>query len=266
MPSVTRRAGDGITLGVYGDTPWTEPGLIVTGSPAVGGAHCYLQGGTTGNPDTSEYLAANQFGFLAEDFPDDATIAGVEATYSARGVSVVSYPINFDRVRLVIGGTIGATEKAASEALDSDPTDYVFGGSADTWSETLSTANVIDPLFGVVVSMERSDDAASPWPRAVVYAVYLTVHYTIPTGGMNYRILRSRRQYFSPAVPWPTPRPDIPVVPGANWGMIMRGDSRLNVGIKPALGYNGIMLTFGPPPPPEAAVSLMPYYSNMVID
>lgn len=168
-------AASGANDAAFGDAAWLDAGNItandgLTAIAAIGGA-----ASAPGVQLTQYCKGLFDFG-TGDDVPSGATIDGIQVHVRANDV-LGSGAVEFERVRLVIGGTIQATDKAASTAIDSTEAEYTFGGAADPWSGTPSDSDVRGATFGAVCSFEY---VAGPFneSQTSVDSMEITVHYT----------------------------------------------------------------------------------------
>jgi hypothetical protein len=123
----------------------------------------------------STYLVLTDFDF---SIPAGATIDGIVVEIKKRqefGGDQMD-----ERIRIVKGGVIGATDKA--QTATSWPTVFTYvshGGSSDLWGETWTVADINATTFGVAISIQNNGSFNG---AAEVDAVRITVHYT--TSGM----------------------------------------------------------------------------------
>lgn len=120
---------------------------------------------------TSNYLKVTNFLFA---IPTDATIDGIVVEVQ-RFQSNPSNSTTDNAVRIVKGGTIGATDKSAGPAwATSDPNTYVtYGSSTDLWGETWTEADIEASTFGFVVSATGNTNGEHR-----VDHIRITVYYT----------------------------------------------------------------------------------------
>ena len=85
---------------------------------------------------------------------------------------------NVDRVRIVKGGTIGSTDRSASESLTDTLSNYDFGGPTDLWGETWTADDINEANFGSVLALTK----ASGNTFFGADAVWIKVYYTEASG------------------------------------------------------------------------------------
>ena len=159
-------AGAGANQTGVGTVAWSDPGNVVASDNTR--SFSGLLAGAQSN-----YLLASGFGF---SIPDGSTIDGVvvEIEKSASYTGVVD-----NRVRIVKGGVVGATDKAAVgiwDTLSASEAYTTYGGASDKWGETWTAADINASDFGVAISARNNHPK---FPRtAYVDHVRITVYYT----------------------------------------------------------------------------------------
>lgn len=123
---------------------------------------------------STNYLKATNFGFAIDA---GATIngitVGIEKKCSAGADTTDS------RVRIVKGGTIGATERASGVAWGTTDAYTTYGGSSDLWGETWTPADINATTFGVVIAGSSSNAMSR---QLSVDHIRITVDYSLPGG------------------------------------------------------------------------------------
>jgi len=166
-----RSPGTVVNDASYGVVPWLYPDDAKTSNNVYARLPGLRQGAT------SQYLKATNFGFSV---PTGAEIDGILVQFER-------YPntaglVYETEVRIVkADGSFGLDDKqtglwAAAEAY------YSYGGSAASWSEFWTAANINDADFGVVLAIV--DDVGG---IAYVDHIRITVYYTEP-GPSNFYI------------------------------------------------------------------------------
>lgn len=143
----------------FGTVPWTTPGN------GVASDDMYAQASPGGG--NTNYLHANNFNL---QIPSPAIIDGIEVAIEKRSISGTIFD---SRVRIVKGGVVGATERAAGGTWATSDTIVTYGGPADLWGETWTAADVNANNFGVVISATDSLDTAA------IDHITMTVHYSL---------------------------------------------------------------------------------------
>src|SRR5215475_5767028 len=120
----------------------------------------------------SDYLRASDFGFT---IPAGATIDGIKVAVEVTavvcpGVSIVEV---LD-ARIVKGGVIGATNRAADFTVDGDF--VLFGDASDLWGETWTAADINAADFGFVFRLHL-DGPGDCSPLVLVDSISITVFY-----------------------------------------------------------------------------------------
>ena len=153
-----------------GSFTWSNPGNAAASDNARATVSINSTGGI------SHYLKATNFGFA---IPGGATILGILVELELRGSDS---DVVEERVRIVKGGVIGATERATGASLPL-LTDAVvsFGGDTDLWGETWTPADIIASGFGAAFAAQSNDP--SPPEDAEVDHIRVSVTYDIPVVG-----------------------------------------------------------------------------------
>jgi hypothetical protein len=144
----------------FGTVAWTTPGNATASDDA------YAQA-APGGGDTN-YLHANNFNF---SIPSPAVIKGIEVSierHAALGT------IKDSRLRIVKGGTVGATEMG--DLVSTWPladTVKTYGSNSNLWGETWTAADINSNTFGVVLSITDAADVG------LVDHITVTVHYSL---------------------------------------------------------------------------------------
>lgn len=130
----------------------------------------------SGLGEVSHYLKLTNFGF---SIPTGSTINGIEVVIERQNSNLQGVKDN--RVRIVKGGTIGATDKSnANYWLDGSYETITYGSSSELWGETWTASDINDSTFGWVISA-AGVAGAFPGGLAAVDCVKITVTYTVPT-------------------------------------------------------------------------------------
>jgi hypothetical protein len=128
----------------------------------------------------SNWLKATGFGF---QIPPDATIHGVYVEWERSALSGGTTDGLVDNaVRLVVGGTIGTTDRAKPDvwwrAVGGVDRKVLYGGATDLWGEAGLTPAVVGASdFGAALSVKYTSSAGNDWPMvdaARMYVCYRT--------------------------------------------------------------------------------------------
>lgn len=125
---------------------------------------------------TSHYLKATNFGFA---IPSGATIDGIVVAIE-KSATVGSSVVD-SQVRIVKGGTIGATDKASGTNWPTTDAYSTYGSSSDLWGETWTHTDINASTFGAALSAAWVANT----PTANVDHIRITVHYTDPATGSS---------------------------------------------------------------------------------
>lgn len=123
--------------------------------------------------EVSHYLKATNFGF---SIPGGSTINGitVEIEQSQTGALIKDH-----RVRIVKGGSIGSTDKAAAGNWTVMDGYITYGGAADLWGETWTDSDINATTFGVAIAAINNGAMAT----AQVDHIRITITYTAGAAG-----------------------------------------------------------------------------------
>lgn len=164
----TSLTGTGANDATIGTQAWLNPTNITTDD--TDNASVALNG-SAGTP-TSQYLTATNFGFSV---PVGATILGVTASFN-RKRDALGGVVSDNAVKLVKGGTVTGDNKAGQSWSTTQST-QTYGGPIDLWGTGLTVADVNASNFGVAISATAFNPST-----ALIYGVYVTVYYSIPSG------------------------------------------------------------------------------------
>lgn len=172
-------AGTGANDATWGDTAWFLPTRVTAEDGTA----------TTCTPIAiTNYIKATNFGF---SIPAGATINGIQVEWkraSDGGVMIDS------RVRIVKGGTIGATDKSTGAIWTTMTLTWdSFGGATELWGHVWTDTDINASTFGAVLAGD-----AGAGDTGNVDACRITVYYTAAAGGSalqqaTARPLRQRR-------------------------------------------------------------------------
>lgn len=152
MPSSTKSPGTLANDAAVGSVAWTDAGNAEASDNAYAGT------GSGVNPSaSSQYLKATNFGFA---IPSGATILGIEVSVERKADSAGI--ISDLKARLVKGGTVQATDKAAAGTWGNSDATVTYGGSTDKWSGTWTAADINDADFGFVLQVQGTGSSTTP--------------------------------------------------------------------------------------------------------
>jgi hypothetical protein len=126
----------------------------------------------------TNYLKATGFGFA---IPASATICGISVSIKKRatGINILN-SISDEAVRLVVAGTATGTNKAKSASWTGTAAFSNYGGAADTWSTTLTPAEVNSSNFGVAIAADYSGLAGVLLTAEIDYITMQVSYMNIP--------------------------------------------------------------------------------------
>lgn len=158
-------AGAGANQTGVGTVAWSNPENVAQSDDTYATAFLFAGGGTY-------HLVCSSFGF---SIPSGATIDGIVA--EVEQAQITGSPGNLAdlEIKIVKGGVIGATNKAANVWPDVDAY-AVYGGSSDLWGEEWTAEDVNASGFGVAVSALSVSVKGAV--TAAVDHVRMTVYYT----------------------------------------------------------------------------------------
>lgn len=169
MASQTQIAGAGADDASVGTIAWANPGNIT----ADDGTNAVAAG--MNNSEISHYLVSSSHGF---SIPAGATIDGIVVEVDRHQGATQSMADH--RLRIVKGGTIGATDRADTGTIwPTTPTTVSYGSSSDLWGETWTVSDINASNFGVALASIQP--SGSP-VQARVDFIRITVHYTEASG------------------------------------------------------------------------------------
>jgi hypothetical protein len=123
---------------------------------------------TGGSPSFTDYLQVTGFGF---SIPAAVSITGIVVEMER---SDANQRTADNRIRIVKGGTIGATERSSGAAYPSTDGYQTYGNSGDLWGETWTDADINSANFGVAISAIRSVSGTN---AGRVDHIRITVYY-----------------------------------------------------------------------------------------
>jgi cysteine-rich repeat protein len=152
--------------GSIGTIPWGGP------TNAQGPSDGVFAFAGVGSGSDSEYLKATDFGFALNPA---AIIVGIQVDIQKQ-VSASGQIAHDKAVRIVKGGTIGATDRSDANAWPTPtPPPTVYGGPTDLWGESWTAADINASGFGVAISAKDSVSGA----LAQVDSFAITVFYAL---------------------------------------------------------------------------------------
>lgn len=113
---------------------------------------------------------------LALSIPSDATIQGVELVVSKH--QSAGALIQDAAVYMVVGGIVGAANKASSSYWPESDTDSIYFGPTDMGGNVLIPSD-LDADFGFVL-IAKSGPGSPPNANALIRYMYMRVYYTVP--------------------------------------------------------------------------------------
>jgi hypothetical protein len=123
---------------------------------------------TGSSPSFTDYLQITGFGF---SIPGGVSITGIVVEVER---SDANQRTADNRIRIVKGGTIGATERSSGAAYPSTDGYQTYGNSGDLWGETWTEADINSGNFGVAISAVRTVSGTN---AGRIDHVRITVYY-----------------------------------------------------------------------------------------
>jgi hypothetical protein len=148
---------------------WANPNRVEISDDLY--AHVKMDAG-----ETSKYLEVKDFGFV---IPAGSAILGISAVVECQQEVGAFYKAA--SVRLMKGGVITGNDKAGSmiipEGIDQS---NILGGPVDLWGDTWTDTDIMDPDFGMVVSVTRT--AGPPNLDAYIDYIQIVIYYDDGSG------------------------------------------------------------------------------------
>lgn len=156
-----------------GTVAWTNP------SNAASSNNSYAETGTLFAASTTNYLKATNFGFA---IPSGATIDGIAVDVEMM-IKFAGADIRDQAVRIVKGGTIGATDKSRAGVDWPSADAYItYGSSSDLWGESWTDSDINSSNFGFAI---RGIYIGAKTAVGQIDHIRITVTYTT-AGGITY--------------------------------------------------------------------------------
>ncbi len=165
-PRSATASGDCVEDASAGTAVWTSPGNAFSDNST------YAAVSVDGT--SSRYIKCTNYGF---SIPTGVTIAGIVVTLERRSDSTGNGGSSDAAVRIVKGGTIGATDKSTATTYTTSDVKEDHGSSSDLWGETLTASDVNASNFGAAIRVQKAS-AAGAAHNISVDVVQITVHYT----------------------------------------------------------------------------------------
>lgn len=165
-----RFPGTGADDASVGTVSWNSA-TAVTAEDTVNAFRAHL------NSQVTHYLKATNFGF---SIPAGATIRGI--TVEIKRMRTSAGGTNQDSaVRIVKGGSIGATNKASAAVWPLNVLTYAsYGSASDLWGENWTAADINASNFGAVLS---GINPSATNTNSSVDAIRITVTYSVTVTG-----------------------------------------------------------------------------------
>jgi hypothetical protein len=150
--------------------------------------------GSIGN--YSNYLVATGFNF---SIPAGYFIKGVKVDMEQSDPNMRTSDYS---VRMIRGGLIRNEEMATKTDFPSSDAYTTYGGESDLWNEFLTPADVNNSLFGVAISIQKSDDSGPNASR--IDHIRVTVYYTLGVLPVNLVAFTGTRDHNTVGLNWKT--------------------------------------------------------------
>lgn len=125
------------------------------------------------NGNYTDYLHITNFSF---SIAAGSTITGIAVNVERSDANGKSKD---ERVRIIKGGTIGATDKSVNPSWNATDAVQAYGGSSDLWGETWTVADINATNFGFAFAVRRSGGGPQA-TLAKIDQVFITVYYNTP--------------------------------------------------------------------------------------
>lgn len=151
----------------FGDVEWINPGNVLSSD------NSRAEAGLSVVEQNSHYLVATDFGF---SITAGATIDGIVVEIEKSRSDTLD-DIADGRVRIVKGGAIGATDRAAAGQWDTTDAYTTYGSSTDKWGETWTDTDTNATNFGAAITATSTSGGTGR-----VDHMRITVYYTDASG------------------------------------------------------------------------------------
>ena len=125
----------------------------------------------------TDYLVAGNFGF---NLAPGAIILGIVVNIERSDPNEKTSDFS---VRIVKGGTISTTERAAGMDYAKSDAYLTYGSSSDMWGESWTDKNIMDDRFGVAISASRNSGGGIT--AGQIDDIQITVYYYFATLPVN---------------------------------------------------------------------------------
>ncbi len=129
----------------------------------------------TAKSNYSDWLRLTNFGFIADDVPEGATINGIEVAISRKCSSSNSGYDSAIYLRNSFAVQVG-DNKASATKWPTSNTEVSYGGVADGWNADLTQADIIDSNFGIDISVDTTVESTD-----YIDYVKIRITYTPPS-------------------------------------------------------------------------------------
>jgi hypothetical protein len=126
--------------------------------------------------ETSKLLEVRDFGFI---LPPAATILGITVLVEGHQEAAASYKAN--SLHLMKAGVSVGDDKAGLLSFN-ETTDQttLLGSPSDTWGETWTAADIMDPFFGLLIDVNRSGGTGTM--EAYIDYLHIIIYYDDGSG------------------------------------------------------------------------------------
>lgn len=164
-----KTCGTGADDATVGTITWTAPGNTCGAGVATA---------TMNGTASTHFLKATNLGFTSTDVPSGATVIGITAVVNIQRTGGATGQVQDGTVKLVdsSGTIVGTSQGRGAVNWPTVATDITYGGTSNTWSTSLTQADVISANFGVVFS--AVGNVAGDNRVANVDYVKVTITYT----------------------------------------------------------------------------------------
>ncbi len=126
---------------------------------------------TTLSGSITHYLTATNFGFA---IPAGATINGLTVEVDRKRTGAGN--LQDSAVRIIKGGSIGATNKASASTWPTTEATATYGSASDLWGDTWTADDINSSNFGMAIATVFNPDVSI---TASIDNIRITVSYTV---------------------------------------------------------------------------------------
>ena len=165
-------AGTAATIDRDGKTAWSNPNNAKTDNNT-------RADNLVAKSTYSDWLRLTNYGFTTTDLPTGCTVDGIEVIIDRYAVEILEGDYIVDNALYLrkTSGQVGDNKASASQWPTSEAT-ATYGGSVDTWSASLTSADVRSSDFGIDLSTYANAPIATICQALVDY-IKIRIYYTL---------------------------------------------------------------------------------------